>query len=105
VLAPKGTGSVDVDTSTIINVSTPVNGTDAANKTYVDTKVQAASLAITISQDVSGLTNPQIASTYLSKVFPAGEHQTNTLCRVICSDTSIRQFQLLAGIWTYQMSL
>jgi len=105
VLAPKGTGSVDVDTSTIINVSTPVNGTDAANKTYVDTTVQSASLAITISQAVSGLTNPQIASTYLSKVFPAGEHQTNTLCRVICSDNSIRQFQLLAGIWTYQMSL
>lgn len=105
VLAPKGTGSVDVDTSTIINVSTPVNGTDAANKTYVDTVVQSASVAITISQPVSGLTNPQIASTYLSKVFPAGEHQTNTLCRVICSDNSIRQFQLLAGIWTYQMSL
>ena len=105
VLSPKGTGSVDVDTSTIINLSTPVNGTDAANKTYVDTTVQSASLAITISQAVSGLTNPQIASTYLSKVFPAGEHQTNTLCRVICSDNSIRQFQLLAGIWTYQMSL
>lgn len=105
VLAPKGTGSVDVDTSTIINVVTPVNATDAANKNYVDTVVQSASVAITISQSVSGLTNPQIASTYLSKVFPAGEHQTNTLCRVICSDNSIRQFQLLAGIWTYQMSL
>jgi hypothetical protein len=36
VLDPNGTGSVDVSSAKIINVATPVSGTDAANKTYVD---------------------------------------------------------------------
>jgi len=42
VLNPNGTGVVDVSTSRITNVSTPVNGTDAANKSYVDTIAAAA---------------------------------------------------------------
>lgn len=42
VLNPNGAGVVDVSTSRITNVSTPVNGTDAANKSYVDTIAAAA---------------------------------------------------------------
>jgi hypothetical protein len=36
ILAPTGTGSVNVSGKNISNVALPVNGTDAANKEYVD---------------------------------------------------------------------
>jgi hypothetical protein len=61
-----------------------------------------------LSLTTTGLTNTQIANTYLSKVFPAVEHQNDTICRVVCTDTgavTIRQFQLLSGTWTYQFDL
>ena len=106
ILRPKGSGSVDVDDSTIINLATPQNLTDAANKDYVDKQIQLASVALSLT--TTGLTNTQIANTYLSKVFPAAEHQEYTICRVVCTDTgvvTIRQFQLLSGIWTYQFDL
>lgn len=38
-LDPNGTGNVDVNGAKITNVATPVAGTDAANKTYVDNAV------------------------------------------------------------------
>ena len=37
VIAPNGSGNVDVSNSRIIGVTTPVNDNDAANKLYVDT--------------------------------------------------------------------
>ena len=46
VLSPNGTGTVDVDSSRIINVTTPSSPQDAANKTYVDTNVDAVLLGI-----------------------------------------------------------
>ncbi len=36
VLSPNSSGTVDVDSSRITNVSTPTSNTDAANKSYVD---------------------------------------------------------------------
>jgi hypothetical protein len=105
-LVPKGTGSVDVGSFKITNVATPTNNTDAANKTYVDTAVAKAPLAISLT--TTGLTNPQIAGNYLSKVFPSSEHPDNTIVRAVCTDggtTTVRQFQLLAGTWAYQTQL
>lgn len=39
IISPNGSGSVDVASSKIVNVSTPVLGTDAVNKDYVDNEV------------------------------------------------------------------
>ena len=106
VLKPKGSGSVDVSSATITSLAAPQNLTDATNKEYVDQQIQLASVALSLT--TTGLTNSAIAVTYLSKVFPAAEHQQYTICRVVCTDggaVTIRQFQLLAGTWTYQFNL
>jgi hypothetical protein len=47
VLAPKGPGSVVVSGATIQQVATPVNSTDAANKSYVDSAISAVNTTIT----------------------------------------------------------
>ena len=47
-LNPNGTGSVDVNNAKIIQVATPTNNTDAANKTYVDSTI-AATTALSIT--------------------------------------------------------
>lgn len=87
-------------------VETPLVENNAANKLYVDDTVKSASLAISLT--TNGLTNSQIAVLYLSKIFPANEHNQNTICRVVCTDNgviTIRQFKLFSDIWIYQMNL
>mgnify|MGYP000016294353 CR=1 FL=1 len=65
-LSPNGTGSVDVASSRIIGVATPVNDTDAANKAYVDNAVtgltfkDAANLLATSNIALTGSTNTLI---------------------------------------------
>jgi hypothetical protein len=104
ILDPKGTGSVDVSNATVINVATPVNGTDATNKTYVDTKVTTIPLAITLT--IGARSNTQLAADFLSKIFPNTEHLNTSICRVfVTDDSSIRQFALQSGTWTWQANL
>jgi hypothetical protein len=106
VLQPKGTGSVDVNSSTIINVATPQNPNDGANKAYVDNKIK--SMILCISLNTTGLSNADIASLLLSKLFPESEHTLGTYCRVQCNDTvamtsTLELFQIdtMTGFWTY----
>jgi len=106
ILNPKGTGSVDVNSKAIINVATPVSSTDAANKSYVDTAVSTANLAISVT--IAGLSNANlnIPTSYLNKIFPVSEHGENTLCRVfIIDNATIKQFILQSLVWVYQKDL
>ena len=103
VLAPKGAGSVDVDEAAIINLATP-GPTDpdsnAANKGYVDNAIKIASLAVSL--DTTGLTDDQIATLMLTKIFPVAEHTNGTVARVICTDAgsvTLRRFIISAGLW------
>lgn len=62
VLAPNGSGVVDVTDSRIVGVASPVNATDAANKAYVDNAVTgltfkaAANLFANTNVDLTGST-------------------------------------------------
>ena len=83
-IAPTGTGTINANSAKITSLGTPSSGTDAANKAYVDNSTQSAPLAIALT--TTGLTNTQVASVFLSVVFPNTEHTNNTICRVVCTD-------------------
>ena len=89
VLAPNGTGSVDVSSKKITSVATPVSGTDAANKTYVDTSTQTAPQAINLT--TTNYTNAQIATNFITKLFPVAEHQNGATVRAFCIDAGTTQ--------------
>jgi hypothetical protein len=109
VLRPKGSGSVDVDNSTIIKVNDPQNATDAANKQFVEFTVKQAPLAITL--DTTGITQESdIVLTYLNKIFPIGEHVIDAKCRVVCFNwlggpVVIKQFRHTGTVWTFVQDL
>jgi hypothetical protein len=84
VLAPNGTGSVDVSSKKITSVATPVSGTDATNKTYVDTSIQTATRVVNLT--TTNLTNAQVATNFITKLFPTAEHQNGTTVRAFCID-------------------
>jgi hypothetical protein len=89
VLAPNGTGSVDVSSKKITSVATPVSGTDAANKTYVDASTQTAPQAINLT--TTNYTNAQVATNFITKLFPVAEHQNGAVVRAFCIDQGTTQ--------------
>jgi hypothetical protein len=84
VLAPNGTGSVDVSSKKITSVATPVSGTDAANKTYVDASTQTAPQGINLT--TTNFTNAQVATNFITRLFPTAEHQNGATVRAFCID-------------------
>lgn len=84
VLAPNGTGSVDVSSKKITSVATPVSGTDAANKTYVDASTQTAPQGINLT--TTNFTNAQIATNFITRLFPTAEYQNGAILRAFCID-------------------
>lgn len=107
ILQPKGTGTVDVSSKRITSVAAPTQGFDATNKAYVDNSVQSKGLGLSIN--VGALTDAQIASNILSKIYPEVELTVGTVCRVWCIDQSAgKQFVVTSGspnYWAYQSSL
>jgi hypothetical protein len=103
ILSPKGTGVINASSAIVSNVATPVSGTDATNKTYVDNSIRIAPIGCSLT--TTGLTVTQIASNLLAVIFPVTDHQNNTICRVQCSDGTIKQYLLLSGTWVFQNNL
>ena len=108
MITPKGAGVVDVSGHRIASLDSPILGTDATNKSYVDVKVRSAPLALSLTVPL-GYRNDQIATNYLSYVFDSADHEFNTKANVVVTEvggtTEIRQFQLLAGVWQWQTNL
>ena len=88
ILSPAGTGSVNVDSSRIINVTDPSGPQDAATKNSVETFVKGRTLAVTI--DCSDFTVGNIdtkVAIILTEMYPPGSYQLGTEAKVLCTST------------------
>lgn len=104
ILVPKGSGTVSVSNAQVSNLANPVNNTDAANLQTVITYVETAPLGLSIN--ATGLSDAQIISTILNKIYPPVEHQDNTICRVWCVDlAAAKQFTLISGAWSFTANI
>jgi hypothetical protein len=104
VLTPKGTGTVDVSNKRISTVAAPVDDQDAVN--YITLRNTARSVPLGLSVNIGSLTELQLASTILVKIFPPGEHEENTFLRVWCIDISIaKEYRLISNAWVYQADI
>jgi hypothetical protein len=84
-------------TSLVSGATDPTSSQDVATKHYVDTRPLPLYVNDTNNSNISAI---------LIKVFPADEHFTGTVSRVVCSDNSVRKFQLTAGgAWNYVSTL
>lgn len=74
-LDPNGTGTVEVNGARITGLATPVNGTDAATKTYVDETAQGVS----VKPAVRAATTGPLTATYYNGAANDGVGATLTL--------------------------
>jgi hypothetical protein len=102
-LAPKGNGTVDASGARISNLQDPQSSLDATNKQYVVNQVTTAPLGISLI--TTGYSNTTIGTSLLSKIFPPSEHGNSTICRVQCSDSTIKQYLLIGGTWSWQSDI
>lgn len=108
ILAPAGSGTLNLSAKRISNLGTPSSSTDAATKGYVDTQLSSKSLGL--SADTTGLANQTsaIASSIIEKVFPVIDYQNGTLCRIHCINGGVRTnklYSVVSGVWTYNTDI
>ncbi len=84
-LEPDGTGNVAlIGSPKITGLATPTVSTDAANKEYVDNRVESRS--IVFSMDLSdGKSNGYIITNILNNLAPAADYRNGTVARILCT--------------------
>lgn len=99
VLLPQGTaGTVSVSSKRISNLEDPLNTTDAVNLQSMTAAIAAKPVGL--SADVTGLTDTQIATNIIEKVYPASEHTGGT-CRIWCTNLNqAKIYTVITGAWT-----
>jgi hypothetical protein len=104
ILTPKGAGTVDVSNKRISTIADPVDDQDAVN--YITLRDTARSVPLGLSVNIGSLTELQLASSILVKIFPPGEHEENTFLRVWCIDIAIaKEYRLISNAWVYQADI
>jgi hypothetical protein len=104
VLAPKGAGTVNVSNKRVTNIAPPFDDQDAVN--FITLRTNARSVPLGLSVNIGVLTELQLASTVLVKIFPPSEHEENTFLRVWCIDISTgKEYRLISDSWVYQADI
>ena len=104
ILAPAGSGTVDVSGKRLSSLADPLTTTDAANLQTVELYVQTAPLGLSIN--LGSLSDAQIITNIINKIFPASEHQNDTICRIWCIDTATaKEFTLVSGSWSFTANI
>ena len=91
VLAPPGLSTVDVSDKRITSVGTAAAGTDAINRDFLYGYVRTRNLGMSVNiNNASGgiLSNTEIIG-LIQEVYPAGEYDDDTICRVHCTYTTV----------------
>jgi hypothetical protein len=104
ILTPKGTGTVNVSSKKISNLAAPSDNADAVN--FITLRTTARSVPLGLSVNIGSLTELQLASNILVKIFPPGEHEENTFLRVWCIDIAVaKEYRLISNAWVYQADI
>jgi hypothetical protein len=104
VLTPKGAGTVNVSNKRVTNIASPIDDQDAVN--FITLRTTARSVPLGLSVNIGVLTELQLASTILVKIFPPSDHEENTFLRVWCIDIATgKEYRLISDSWVYQADI
>ena len=100
VLSPPGISTVDVSNKRISNLGTAAAGTDAVNRDFLFNYVRSRNLGLSVN--INKLDGTAMNSTELlgvvQEIYPAGEYDDDTICRVHCTFTTVTFNSILVTI-------